>query len=113
MLFGLLVVLPIAVVSWLLVKLLRPKARISFEDVHQGIYFAIVGVFVVAFIGAIIGTAFIQIFWYHPWVLLILVPVYVVVGLATLIKSLDDKSSATADPELSGRVGVSTNVQKR
>jgi Sec-independent protein secretion pathway component TatC len=91
MLFGLLFVLPIAVISWLLVKLVRPKSRISFENLHQNIYFAIVLVFVVGFIAAIIGTVAYQIFWYHPWVLAIIVVSWSGIGLVSLIGHLTQK----------------------
>ena len=88
MLFGLLFVLPIAVISWLLVKLVRPKSRICFENLHQNIYFAIVLVFVVGFIAAIIGTVAYQIFWYHPWVLAIIVVSWSGIGLVSLVALL-------------------------
>jgi len=72
--------LPITVVAWIFVTLLRPKSRFDFERLHQGVYLVIVGLGVVAFIGAIVGAVVIQIGW-HPWVLLILVPLVIVVSL--------------------------------
>jgi hypothetical protein len=92
MLFGLLFVLPIAVIAWLLVKLVRPKTRISFENVHQAIYCAIALAFGVGFILAIIGTAAYQIFWYHPWVLAILAVSWSGIGLVSLIGHLAQKA---------------------
>ena len=91
MLFGLLFVLPIAVIVWLLVKLVRPRSRISFENLHQGIYFVIVLVFVVGFILAIIGTVAYHIFWYHPWALAIIAVSWSGIGLVSLIGHLTQK----------------------
>jgi len=92
MLFGLLVVLPITIVIWLLVKVVRPKTRISFERLHEGIGIAILMTIVLCFIGAIIGTAAYGIFWQHPWTLLILVAFWIVAGLASLIGHLTTKA---------------------
>jgi hypothetical protein len=91
MLFGLLFVLPIAVIVWLLVKLVRPRSRISFENLHQGIYFVIVLVFVVGFILAIIGTVAYHIFWYHPWALAIIAVSWSGIGLVSLIGHLTQR----------------------
>ena len=58
MLFMLLVVTPITIVVWLLIKLFRPKSKISFENLAVGIGVSICMTWV---IGLFVGGMFVAI----------------------------------------------------
>jgi len=94
MLFGLLIVLPITLVLWALLRLFRRKSKLNFEDLHDLVGIAIVGLVVAAFFGALVIAMVIQIAR-HPWVLLILVPLSIT---ATLIEQSRGSRNAKADP---------------
>ena len=80
MLFGLLIVLPVTVIVWIILKIFYPRLTISFERLHDGVGLVIIGLWIAAFFVAIIAGVAIQI-GRHPWVLLILVPLSIVVTL--------------------------------
>lgn len=92
MLFFLLVVTPITIIVWLLIKLVRPKSRISFDRLGDGIGIAICMTYAVGFILAIIGTVVYQLYRHYPWVLAILAAWWIVVGFASLIAHLTRKA---------------------
>ena len=86
MLFMLLVVTPITIVVWLLIKLFRPKSKISFDNLAVGIG---AGICMIWVFGLFVGGMFIaiyQIISQHLWLLYIIIPGYAIAGLVCLVK---------------------------
>jgi hypothetical protein len=92
MLFFLLVVTPIAIIVWLLVKLFRPKSRITFDRLAEGIGVAICMIWVVGLMLGGMAYAVFEIFWQYPWLLYIVIPGYIIAGLVCLIKYFTTKA---------------------
>jgi hypothetical protein len=80
MLFWLIIVLPITIAVWVLVKLFRPKSKLDFEDLSVRVGLVIIGLWLAALFGAMAIAVGIQISR-HLWILLILVPISIVATL--------------------------------
>jgi hypothetical protein len=80
MLFGLLIVLPITIVAWIFLRIFWRKSKLNFEDLHLSVGLVIIGLLLAAFFGAMAIAIVVQI-GRHPWVLLILVPLSIIVAL--------------------------------
>jgi hypothetical protein len=95
MLFMLLVVTPITIVVWLLIKLFRPKSKISFDNLAVGIG---AGICMIWVFGLFVGGMFIaiyQIISQHLWLLYIIIPGYAIAGLVCLIKVWQQRRGQT------------------